>query len=201
MKQRQKKAALYGFLLVAAGTGLAIDRMYGLSGGGRSVLDPRRALGNLESMGDDASVVLGPPIAAVFEDSPIDAQVKSSADPTVTQVATRDVFSLSPTMVERFQNQPKAAQKAEQTVKKQIEETRELTEGFVKTHRLMGVFAGETDHWIVVNGRILRIGDVLDGFELRHVRDYGASFVKGKVQVELSMPRPLEAKVSGGASR
>jgi hypothetical protein len=201
MRLNDKKTALYVFLLAAAGIGLLIDRSYAppkakgfVAGGGA----PSRDSNSVE---EESSWDIGPPIAALFASSRPATRPKERLSPAAAGLEVRDVFALSPRLQELYQAKTKLRRKAQETPKTKSEEARELAETFRKSHRLKGVFVRPADQWAVVDDRILRVGDRLDGFELRRIEDYRAFFAKEGLLVPLSLPRTLDAKVDFPASR
>jgi hypothetical protein len=69
-------------------------------------------------------------------------------------------------------------------------------ETFQKTHRLMAVVASERGHMAIINGRTVRVGQSLDGFELLSVEQRSVLLGKDSVRVQLKLdppgqPRPM----------
>ncbi|MBN1347649.1 MAG: hypothetical protein JXQ73_33490 [Phycisphaerae bacterium] len=202
MKTREKKTALYLFLLIAAGTGLLIDRTYvlreGSDGSGR--LELAAALRSSDI--DPALLRVGPPIAAVF-DSPRLKELSATALAASTdETPRRDAFGLTATM--RSYYGAKSAQREEVKEleeKRRAEEAEQAAAAFGGGHQLKGTFIGQGDCYAIIDDSIFRIGDQLDGFALRRIEHYRVLLGSGQKTVELTLPHPSGIKAEGPSPR
>lgn len=101
----------------------------------------------------------------------------------------RDVFQTTPRMLQHYEN-------LEQLVGTEEGESGPKPgspEAFVAENRLQGTFAAGASILAIVNGRVLRVGDEIEGFRLERVLRTAAEFRRGTDRVTLSLPSPLEA--------
>jgi len=195
MKLNQRKVALYAFLLVASGMGLMIDRLYSLPSAVGAAPAVRTSTGAPGGAEEEEVSGIGPPMAAVFESSAFRSPAGAGAKLGAVSPLLKDAFSMSAKMGERYDSKSARHQEEQERARKKDQEERQLVEAFSKSHRLMGVFVLPPNKWVVVNDRVLRIGDSLDGFALHRIEDYRALFRRGSLVVELELPRPTDAKV------
>ena len=202
MKLNEKKIALYAFLLLASGVGLLIDRLFARPGGQSTGRVMGMVLAQPNSVSEENLSGIGPPLAALFDPSRLGSAPDEAADPGAAPAASRDVFGLSHAMLVRYQSKAVPTEKERQVAEqKKAEEIRESAAAFGASHRLMGVFIGPADKWAIVDGRILRIGDQVDGFVLHRIDDYGAVFARGDDLRSLHLPTAFESKVGTAEPR
>jgi len=201
MRLSQKKIALYGFLLFAAIMGLVIDRLYTPQSANAAIGGTRDRVRtptgtDAEELGDI------PPVAAIFDPSRSTAASSAHALKSATKVLKRDAFGLSAGMREVYQRKTAVVDQGRQSAKqRKAEQARDAADAFATSHRLEGTLLHPTDTRAVVDGRLLRIGDQLDGFELRRIERYRALFSKDGKDFELKLPNPLNTKVGVGNKR
>lgn len=80
-----------------------------------------------------------------------------------------------------------------------IQETQQATqngpkpgspEAFQTEHQLQATFVSQDTMIAVVSGRVLRLGEFIDGFRLTRIEAYRAEFRRGRDRVWLSIPLP-----------
>lgn len=197
-----KKTALYAFLLVAAGLGLAIDRLYAPAEVKEAIAPLRLAFQEISAMGSDIPPDTGPPIAALFDPIHKGSLATEDTKGLDRPATTRDAFSLSSEMRNVYQRQKELAHKIEEMArKKQEEEARDIIAGFASAHKLQCIFLHATDKWIVVDGRFMRIGDTLGEFSLCEIERYRALFKTGSHLVALQLPAAVNTKVTASEQR
>lgn len=192
---QRRKIILYGLILVGAVTGLVIDRL--------RPADDEAALsgaGSLAKTTPVAAAVLGPPIARIF------LTPASKAAPDVSPSARhdfRDAFALSAALKEYYEGPTQARQVEEQKQLAEAEEValRQAAQAFAEHHHLKGTSFREDDAWALIDQDVYRLGQELDGFRLVRIDHYRVVFEKGECRVVLSLPVPLEAKVTTAPDR
>jgi hypothetical protein len=201
MRLKEKKTALYGFLLIAAAVGLIVDRSY----------SPRSAeaspLGRVaELLRDDPKPDeiwnIGPPMANLFVLPKFKALCGEGPNGAGRDLALRDAFDLSPEMRGYYCTQEKLRAKQEQTEaeKAKAEKERAIL-GFLKLHQLQGTFTSKGRACALINGELHFVGDRIDGFRLTKIAPYRAWFEFGSGFAELELPKPSIAKVGGHKPR
>ncbi len=196
MKMSQKKMVLYGFLLLAGGVGLLIDRMYVLPASAEAAGALDVALRSGRDSSESLPIGEGPPLAAIFDPTKPSASALEGPDVTPESMILRDAFGLTPVLREIYQARSEEEKKEKEIeAEKKAEERQRLRTAFQADHALRGVCIHPDDRWVIVDDRVLRIGDRLDGFVLREIHDYRAVFQGGKGSVELLLPRETAAKV------
>lgn len=68
-----------------------------------------------------------------------------------------------------------------------VDEAALKAQAFKENHKLMAVVVSQHGG-AVVNGRLLRVGQAIDGFRLLSVTKHSAQFKAGSVKVELALP-------------
>jgi len=202
MTLSRNKLALYGFLTGAAALGLLIDRLYA-----RPEVQPLLAVPSpTAQMGvspaDESPPDIGPPLADIFRSSsrPTDSMPARSVRPTTRP--SRDAFSLTPAMRGIYKSRTDMVRQEQQKKEKESQDRKRLiAETFIKAHPLKGLILKFSDPRAIVGDRILRVGDRLDGFVLRHIGDYRARFESDEVVVELTIPKPLGPQAAPSAVR
>lgn len=123
------------------------------------------------------------------------AQTESqeAADPSLNRLdeldevpAPRDVFSPSVPMLMHY----KLLQDADGEQGEQTGSKPGSPEAFEEQYELQGTFVSQGALLAVVNGRVLRLGDTVDGLRLAKIEPYRAEFRRGRHRVSLSMPMP-----------
>jgi len=100
--------------------------------------------------------------------------------------APRDVFSPSVPMLMHYKLlQDADGERGEQTGPKPGS-----PEAFEEQYELQGTFVSQGALLAVVNGRVLRLGDTVDGLRLAKIEPYRVEFRRGRHRVSLSMPMP-----------
>lgn len=202
MRPKGKKVAVYAFLLLAACVGLLIDRYCAptaSSSPGRPMKPIVQADG---ASGGETALAIGPPMAAIFA-SPRLAEISSQREGlSKAEALLRDAFALSERMRRAYQAESRKTDKVRETERqKEVADVLEQITAFARAHSLKAVFLHPTDRWAVVDDRILRTGDEIDGFKLRRIGRYEAHFERNGKIVPLKLPRPGCAKVGGGEKR
>ncbi len=201
MNLNKKKVGLYAFLLTAAGIGLLIDRVSGRAGPKAAVAAVESTPGMHEPDEPDVSAI-APPMAAIFDADRLKTGPGQGVSLIRSLIRPRDPFGLSPQLREHYRSESQRARQAREiTEKKKKRDAERSMATFEQTHRLEGTFIQGTDKWALVDGRILRIGDRLDGFELRAVERYRAIFAQGTQSMALRLPSAGETKVGPAKSR
>ncbi len=202
MKLREKKVALYAFLLVAAGIGLLIDRTYISRGPSQAAAAIAQRLGAGSDVGD--LVMEAPPVAQIFQSLPTPGVPTGLMGTLQAGSAVRDAFGLTPEMRKFYRTKEELMQKQkEMDEARQVEQAKaeEARSSFSDRHQLSGTFLHPTASWAIVDGRVLQIGDEIDGFTLRRVDGYRAVFAQGETVMELELPRATSTKVGPDEKR
>jgi len=133
--------------------------------------------------------------AKVTHDTVTDtAEPVGEIDPTLDRleqlpesVPGRDVFSLSGAFLARQKKlEEEAAKAAEAAEAPKINPA----QTFAETHSLQTTMVSENLSMAVVDGKVVRVGDVLDGFRLVQINSYQVRFQHGTsgAVVELTLP-------------
>jgi len=178
MTQKRKvqvNAALVGLALTA----LAVDKLF-LSGGDGSVPASASAqeFGLAELAGVDGADSYDDQAGPSYSDLDVRLEDFDARDPQ------RDPFELSQMLRARVHTQTQ-----EQSDRESDAETlRRTAEEFKSANRLDGVLSSGRNPIALVNGRTIRLGQTIDGFELIAVQDLTAVFQLDDVRVELHIP-------------
>ena len=102
----------------------------------------------------------------------------------------RNVFKPSPSMMSYLDQLPQAKsgrsqRSREEEQEKQKEQSRQT---FRDAHRLQATAITPGAEMVIVDGKVLRIGEKLDGFTLEKITPYAASFRRDNAVVKLSLP-------------
>jgi hypothetical protein len=188
-KPNQKKAMLYGLLLSGAVIGLLFDRMRATG----SVTAPVVALAGSAGVSPVAAAstpveVKGPAIARVFT---IAAGMSGSESRPAEAEVSRDAFNLTPKM-RKFYADASPARKAEEARNAESDEElrRQELDRFQSAHKLKGTSLREGGAWAMIDSNVVRIGEQIDGFELRRIERYRVELTKGGLLATLSLPMP-----------
>jgi len=197
-KLSNKKTVFYALILLAALTGLVIDRTHSASAAPTASLFQRAAI-KLPTKSDPEKIQpVGPAIAAVFRIGVSSGNASEAS--SVHEV--RDAFSLSAGMREYYESigrqtsQDKDAKIADQS---QIDQQKR--EAFQETHKLKGTFIRPPDIWAVIDDQIMRIGDLLEGFTLDQIDHYRVRFRQGQNEVRLELLDAPESQEPVGDRR
>jgi hypothetical protein len=196
-KLGHKKTMLYGLILAAAVIGLAIDRLRSEDSNAGAVVESVVSAKLNASAGSggktataDEKQVKGPDIARIFQGAASGEKAKpsSSLDPATV----RDAFGLTAQM-KQFYKQESQAKKEEEAKQAASEEElrRQQAEQFQSAHKLKGTSLRDNDAWALIDGRVVRVGEQIDGFELQRVERYRVYLQKDNINVILSLPMPF----------
>ena len=181
MVGKTKKRMYFG-LLIAVGGAFILDRTFH----GQPASAP-------------AETSSCPPKAAKLPkpEPPDAAEPAETADRSLTwleqlgeQRSARDAFAPSAGMLMHYEKLRRVAELEEQ----QQGPTPGSPEAFQAEHELQGTFVSREAMLAVVDGRLLRSGDTIDGFRLAKVEPYRAEFRRGRHRVTLSIPLPAATK-------
>jgi len=201
MKPKGKKAAVYAFLLLAACVGLLIDR-YCVPAIAAASGRPMKPAVRADVTDDGRRLAIGPPMAAIFAPPRLAAISSQQEGLSQAEALLRDAFTLSERMRRAYQATSEQSEKVREAERqKEVADAREQTEAFAGSHSLKAVFLHPADRWAVVDDRILRVGDEIDGFALRRIGRYEAYFEKDGETVHLKLPRPGGSKGDGNEKR
>ncbi len=185
----RKKVIAYGLVLAAALIGLVVDRLgrtpdntAALAPGGPAL--PRAGALRVA----DHTSVKGPAIARVFKaisQTGDDAQAGRGGTPV------RNAFQMAPTMRTFYEaGGPNRQAREQQKIQSEQERLRQEISNFQSAHKLRGTTLQEGLSWAIVDDSVVRLGEKIDGFELKSVERYRAQFVRGDATVILSLPFP-----------
>jgi hypothetical protein len=188
-KLGRNKAMLYGLVLVAALFGLVIDRLGGeqaAESGATLLVNPAGA-GGVHKL-RAGSDVAGPAIAQVFEVL-LKEQPGTQARPG--RPVQRDVFKLTSVMQAAFEEMSPDKKAAEQeSLENEKELRRQELALFQSAHTLKGTTLQGATSWAIINDRVVRVGESIDGYQLVRVERYRVHLVKGELTVTLDLPLP-----------
>lgn len=187
MKPRHKKAILYGVVLGGALIGLAADRL--LSSSAPAVAATVSSAAGAGSVSTTAQAEpKGPGLARIFD-------LNKTSQPATSQPThaetLRDAFALTPRM-QHIYAEASPARQAEQVRQQENHEElrRQELERFQSSHKLKGTSLHEHEAWALIDDTIVRIGEYIDGFELRQIERYRVELVKNDLTVALHLPIP-----------
>jgi len=100
----------------------------------------------------------------------------------------RNVFSPSSSMLRHYQ---KLRQEAKLKEEEDAGPQPGSPEAFEASHVLQATFVSEGTRLAVVDGKVLRLGRVLDGYRLSGIDSQQATFRRGRDRVTLSIPMPV----------
>ena len=168
MAEKKKPNLVYVAVLAVAGVGLAFDKF---------VLSAEAGVGNVHAVAvvDTAST----PQAVATAETP--------REPLADQF--NNAFTRLPPPVLRRQDAFSRPHVASTGVA--ITETSVQTgAGFESRHRLTSVLNQKSGDIAVVDGQLIKIGDVIEGMELVQVEKDGAVFRSGDTEIRLQLARP-----------
>ena len=185
---------LYGLVLLAAVVGLLVDRLHFSPAAvrGESVLQAVQAL--IPTMQQPESQEgAGPAIAPLFKTT--DQQHSTLGDGPV-----RNAFAPLAAIQEQSDRRP--GRRGERTKADGGEsETTTDADGFRAAHQLQATSLQKKGSWALIDDRVFRKGDKLDGFVLRQIDHYRVTFEADGVSVDLALPPPLDTKVPASQPR
>jgi len=184
------KHAVYAGLLGLAAAALVVDRLW-LTGGAAvpsqaqaSIRPPDRTLPAVVS----AASAAGEPVpAAPLPRAPAslaDRLKALAASRAVDPGSTMDAFLLPESWIVRSQPTKPLAPPAPPA-----ESIRRFEDG----HAVTSVFFSEQGGAAIVNGKLMKVGNEIDGFKLVRVTAAGAVFASGGEEVELKLPKTVVA--------
>lgn len=185
----RKKVVFYALLMLAAVVGLLVDRLRfsPASAKGENVAPapvPSPVSPDRASEGEEIG---GPVIASLFR-AVTGGPEETSDDPN------RDAFAVSPDMEEHYGHTPARRATDGTGDGSTTEETVDIGT-FIERHRLQATSVQKNRAWALIDGRVLRMGDNLDGFTLRRIDHYRVTFECDGQSLDLTMPDPRETKV------
>ncbi|MBN1490709.1 MAG: hypothetical protein JXA69_12390 [Phycisphaerae bacterium] len=193
------KTVVYVLLLGATGSALLIDRAFSPASavaeeaaGARQIVS--RALPDAKD-----THVAAPPLAAVFQTEKGDSSAAAPAPWAV--VPLRDPFTVSPKLQSLFPAHSQERQDADQQRAAEAEARRKTIDTFADRHRLVATMVAPGQASAVIDGRIMCVGEQLDGFELRAIEHYRVRFEMGESVIHLTLPEATGSQVSGPESR
>ena len=191
---RERKLLLTVLALGAAA--LLIDRVVLNSGqsGPQSASASATAVSRGDERGDQESTVS----AAKAALAKLEAQdtgptlserlADTASQHAVTAARPGDAFAPPKQWLRAIAPKPKPAEPApEQNAQPAQPDAQRLVKRFREAHRLMAVMANRGEGVAIVDGQPVRVGDRLDGFTLRQVRERTAVFVSGETRVVLEV--------------
>jgi hypothetical protein len=198
----RNKKLMYALLLGAAMLGLLIDQA-GWIESSRSAdrsADPF-AMSRTDAMSGQEHV--GPAVAAIFaaydhRESSEATEAMEATDHINLRSPTRDAFALTEEIAAFYEKHSAAAADAQAEAQRAEQEAWEaVADTFRQDHALQGTFVHPENAWIIVDNRILRPGDTLNGFVLEEIDHYRAQFAKDDRTVELALDNPLNSARNG----
>lgn len=187
-KLGKRKAVAYGLVLAGAVVGLLIDRL------SRSQAEPAAAVAAASNLlvrtpmpaSAGRKTIAGPPIASVFDAASRHGAEKSG---TRSPASRRNAFNMTAIMRASFEEAPPEPKAADaERLSQERERLQQQIAEFRSVHKLMGVTIRGDVSWALVDDRLVRLGETVDGFELSSVEHYRASFVKGETRIVLELP-------------
>ncbi|HOJ74233.1 MAG TPA: hypothetical protein PK458_16610 [Phycisphaerae bacterium] len=188
-KLGRKKAMMYGLVLVAALFGLIIDRLSGGPAEASNTAQLVTPVGAVDANKPRAGTnVSGPAIAQVFE---VLLKEQSGTPSRPVQTAQRDVFQLTPVMQAAFEEMsPERKATRQKTLESELELRRQELARFQSAHTLKGTTLQGERSWAIIDDRVVRVGETVDGYQLVRVERYRVQLVKGDRTVTLDLPLP-----------
>jgi len=151
------------------------------------------------------------PVASVVEHKEVrlpqghPVPVTVSTDPSLdwlshltTKSTARDLFSPTPDMLAHYQMLQSDATPAAGTDQTPGAGT---AEAFLTNYELQATFIGPYKHLAVINGRIRRLGSIIDGFTMTRVEPRRAEFRRGSDRLELEISDPFQIENKQDAAR
>lgn len=187
---------LYGLLLVGSVLAFVVDRAgSGPQSAQAGTGDPGASLLVDPDKQPDFDQ-LGPDLAGPFMSD------KRGHIESPNNLPLRDAFVMSDGMQRHYQSMNKEQLKEQQSEEERLAEQREqMLKAFRENHRLKATSTAGGETLAVIDDSVLRVGDRLDGFTLVEVDHYRAIFAEGDQKVELSLPIPVNVKVTGTNQR
>ncbi len=165
MTRKQLLAAV----CVLGACAIAVDRFVLGAGDGVDIVAPA-----------DIAMPVVPAVTATVPSPVVPPTLASTPSPTVarrlTQVKT-DIRSLRDAFISPQSVATSAADSVDESA----------TEKFVAAHQLQGVLRSTKGHAAIVDGRIVRVGQAIDGFSLKRVDRRSATFMQGDLRVVLAL--------------
>jgi hypothetical protein len=188
----RRKAVFYGLLLFAAVVGVIIDRtrFSPVPARGDRIVPAGPQTPSAAGVEADTSTI-GPSIAPVFDRPSGSPEEEVPAGPPAV-AAVRDAFTASPAIQQYYRHRRPdgtGAGKAEDDPETQA------VQMFSQTHQLQATCVQGKRSWALVDNKVLRVGDNLDGFGLRQIDHYRVVFSRGGNNVDLRLAAPFAAKV------
>jgi hypothetical protein len=200
-KLGRKKAIVYGLVLLVAVIGLVLDRMlYAPADAKADDGLPAASTSAQKPAEKEAKLISGPQVASIFEKNDEDVNISSEHENNSTGSESRDVFALSKFMqgyYQSIQNNVKGESEEEKIQKNRDE----MINSFRSSHSLQATFIGGGDTYALIDGRVMCVGDKLDGFSLQEIKHYRVKFSKKDMQIDLYLPLPFESKVPSDEQR
>lgn len=101
---------------------------------------------------------------------------------------TRDVFALPPSLTEREPD-------TEMEQERERERARlDLADAFLEAHQLDGTFISDGAPMAVINGRVRRQGEIVDGFRITRIEPHRVHLRRGDQHVSLALPIPTGSR-------
>lgn len=193
----RRKALFYGLVLFAAVVGVVIDRtrFSPASARGERALpgSPVQPANTAEEF--DPSTI-GPPIALLFSHPAASPALDTSSTAPSAGPAVRDIFVASPAIQEYYRGHRAGAGGGNTAAEANTEDSEGKTLAvFAQAHQLQATCAQGKRSWALIDNKVLRLGDNLDGFVLRQIDHYRVVFTHGEGKVDLPLPVPFTAKV------
>lgn len=189
-----KRLILYGLLFLAAIVGLLVDRLHfspspAKGDDATQAVQPTAPASASPDIGDS----IGPEIAAIFEP-------KSTAATAPAAEPIRDAFTTTPKMDEHFGRRT-TRRSGQRPAGGEDEPDPIDTEAFLAKHKLQATSIQKKGSWALIDDRVLRVGDNLDGFLVRQIDHYRVTFEGQSGEFDLTLPVGLSAKVTTSAPR
>jgi hypothetical protein len=189
-----KRLVVYGLVLLAAVVGLLIDRLH-FSPSPAKGEDPVRPASTfvVAPSEPDQGDAAGPPIAPLFRSA--NGQAAAS---TVSPV--RDAFAASPEMEEHY-GRRRTKRGTQPGAGGEEPEVPIDAEAFLAKHKLHATSVQQKKSWAMIDDRVMRVGDNIDGFVLRRIDHYRVTFEGQDGSIDLVIAVGFGAKVPGTEPR
>jgi len=189
-KLGRKKALLYGLIITAALFGLIIDRLSreGVPAAASAPANPGAGIPARSAVVNATEASEGPILARIFE-----AEAPPASGPAERRKRgnLRDAFALTPQMRRLYEKESLEKQADAQKKAQAEKELREQEmDRFQSSHQLKGTTLQDGDAWAIIDDKVMRPGDRIDGFELKKIERYRVLMVKADMTVVLSLPLP-----------
>ena len=174
-----RKVLMYGVLGIAA-TAFIVDRVF--------LSEPAGAKAGTPAVSTSQARV------KTTKKTPVDAVRNDSEHPALSHlsqlpdtVGHRNVFTPSPSMMSHLDQLPEA-KSGRRGRSREKEQKEQGLKTFQDAHELQATAITPGTEMAIIDGKVLRIGETLDGFTLEGITPYTARFQQDDAVVELTLP-------------